>query len=60
MEKGTGDNGRGMTRPEICLQFLLIFDSQFSLLIMGNVELELCWAKTAWGSTPHPFLFVMV
>jgi len=27
---------------------------------MGNVELELCWAKTVWGSTPHPFLFAMV
>jgi hypothetical protein len=49
-----------LTRPKICLQFLLIFDSQFSLLVMGNVELELCWAKTDRGSTPHPFLIAMV
>jgi hypothetical protein len=24
---------------------------------MGNVDPEFCWAKTGWGSIPHPFLF---
>jgi hypothetical protein len=45
-----------MYRPEICLQFLgLILHFRFILDSMGKDELELCWAKTEWGSIPHPF-----
>jgi hypothetical protein len=43
-------------RPEICLQFFgLILHFRFILDSMGKDELELCWAKTEWGSIPHPF-----
>ena len=50
-----------LTRPEICLQFLLLILHLIdkNLILMGNVEPKLCWAKTEWGSIPHPF-FTMV